>query len=551
MKHEKAFKDFLSNEVNLNQTRLDTLDNHVDAVTEVLSNMKGFESYEKQGSYATGTIIKPVGDKDQYDADLILMMEEDPDTYSSPKTYLDGVLNHLKSHGTYEDKVSRKTRCVRVNYESDCHLDLVPCVDRHNGLYICNWKTDNWEITDGNGYKNWFLDKNRKTKGNLRRVTRLVKFLRDHKNTFTAPSIILTTLLGQAIQQYESEQNFTTIAGTLDLLTTRVSEFLKANTKIPTISNPALPEEPFSSPQNNRHWDETQYKNFRNQFISLSGRISEAVAEEDIDKSIKLWQNIFGGKFVLPKTNKNSSSSAIVYPPTYSKSVRVSKPYSLISPSLADTDSTAYSRLNLSEEEISEIKTIFPKLECDISSGLIYGEIDFEGFYEKNARSSITFEIGSNGGLNHRRLLKNFIEDSYHIEINLFEINPFDHLPFVKETGGRVEKISRNIQCSKIDLHIFKDNTLCLGLDNSLDHKIGIIEFIQELIIPFLYRLSYADKFGLKATKDNLWGEYSHGPAGISEYNSEVSRKNGRNKPCPCGSELKYKHCHIDYLPFD
>ena len=551
MKHEKAFKDFLSNEVNLNQTRLDTLDNHVDAVTEVLSNMKGFESYEKQGSYATDTIIKPVGDKDQYDADLILMVENDPDTYSSPKAYIEGVLDHLKSHGTYEDKVSRKTRCVRVNYESDCHLDLVPCVERHNGLYICNWKTDNWEITDGNGYKNWFLDKNRKTKGNLRRVTRLVKFLRDHKNTFTAPSIILTTLLGQAIQQYESEQNFSTIAGTLDLLTTRVSEFLKANTKIPTISNPALPKELFSSPANNRHWNDAQYKNFRKQFISLSDRISEAFAEEDQDKSIKLWQDIFGEKFVLPKSNKNASSSGIIRPPAYSKSVRVGKPFSLISPSLSDKNSTAYSRLNCSEEEIAEIETIFPKLEFDISSGLIYGEIDFEGFYERNAKSLMNLEIGANGGLEHKRLLENFIEDSYHIEINLSKINPLDHLPFVKETGGRVEKISQNIQCSEPDLHVFSGNTLCLGLNNSLDPKISIIEFIQELIIPFLYRLSYAEKFGLEATRDNLWGEYSHGPAGISEYNSEVSRKNGRNKPCPCGSKLKYKHCHIDYLPFN
>ena len=551
MKHEKAFKDFLSNEVNLNQTRLDTLDNHVDAITEVLSNMKGYESYEKQGSYATGTIIKPVGDKDQYDADLILMMEDDPDTYPSPKTYIEGVLNHLKSHGTYENKVSRKTRCVRVNYESDCHLDLVPCVDRQHGLYICNWKTDTWEITDGNDYKNWFLAKNRKTKGNLRRVTRLVKFLRDHKNTFTAPSIILTTLLGQEIQQYESEQNFTTIAGTLDLLTTRVGEFLKVHVQIPTITNPVLPSEQFSSPFNNRHWDDTQYKNFRNQFRSLSDRISEAVAEEDRDKSLKLWQNIFGGKFVLTKSSNNSSSSAITYSPSYSKSVRVGKPYSLISPNLADTDSTADSRLNCSEEEIAEIKTTFPKLECDTSSGLIYGEIDFEGFYENNAESLMNLEIGSNGGLKHRQFLDNYIEDSYNIEIDLTKINPCDHLPFVKETGGRIEKISRNIRCSKLDLHIFDDNTLCLGLHNSPDHKISLIEFIQELIIPFLYRLSYVEKFGLQATKDNLWGEYSHGQAGINEYNLEVSRKNRRNKPCPCGSGLKYKHCHINDLPFN
>lgn len=553
MKHEKAFKDFLSNEVSLNQTRLDALDNHVDAVTEVLSNMKGFESYEKQGSYATDTIIKPVGDKDQYDADLILMMEDDSDTYSSPKAYLEGVLNHLKNHGTYEDKVSRKTRCVRVNYESDCHLDLVPCVDRDTGLYICNWKTDNWEITDGNGYREWFMQQNNLTDGSLRHAIQLIKFLRDHKNTFTAPSIILTTLLGREVNNSDISETYKTIYGTLGILSKRVGEFLEKNPEIPVIANPILDSEHFSSPTNERHWNKIQYKNFRKQFMSLAERIDEAVKETDHEKSIKKWQDLLGDKFAPSHTRGNSSVQCLVVPSsTFSTKVSPKKPFSITFTTPSQDKSSSDSRLIYSDQLIRDMKDIFPQLEYDDNSQIIWGKISFAGYYESDSKKFAELEIGDIGSLPHRRLFSNFIEDTFVIQINLAieEINAFTHLPNVKETKGRIVSILQKLNCCPADLHVFDDHSFCLGIQNSPNTRVSIVKFLQEWVIPFLYRLAYTEKFGLEAARNNLWGEYSHGEAGIEEYNSEVNRKNPRNSLCLCGSGKKYKHCHINDLPF-
>ena len=80
MKHDQFFGEFLANHVNLNQTRLDHLDEHVRAVSGYLANnLTGYERVERQGSYALGTIIKPVRDGQEYDADLLLLVAYQPE----------------------------------------------------------------------------------------------------------------------------------------------------------------------------------------------------------------------------------------------------------------------------------------------------------------------------------------------------------------------------------------------------------------------------------------------------------------------------------------
>ena len=79
-----------------------------------------------------------------------------------------------------------------VDYAGDFHLDIVPCVEINGQRHICNSKTNQFEITDGTGYRDWFNGKTQITNGNLKRVTRLLKYMRDHKGNFTAPSILLT-----------------------------------------------------------------------------------------------------------------------------------------------------------------------------------------------------------------------------------------------------------------------------------------------------------------------------------------------------------------------
>ena len=58
-KNNQDFQDFLRDEVNLNQSRLDRLNTSVGAVNSYLKDhLTGYQKMERQGSYALGTLIK-------------------------------------------------------------------------------------------------------------------------------------------------------------------------------------------------------------------------------------------------------------------------------------------------------------------------------------------------------------------------------------------------------------------------------------------------------------------------------------------------------------
>ena len=205
---------------------------------------------ERQGSYALGTLIKPVDDNDEYDADIQIVLNPNPNWRA--KDYVTAIYNTLKQNHNYADKLRLKTRCVTIDYAGDFHLDVVPRVTSRGRHYVCNRDENRFEPTDGTGYREWFNEKNRITGGNLKRVVRLLKYLRDHKNNYTAKSILLTTLAGTAIRPSdEGTEAVSTVSDTLVTVLSRMDDYLQRNPSMPQIRNPVLPTENF-----NRHWDQ-------------------------------------------------------------------------------------------------------------------------------------------------------------------------------------------------------------------------------------------------------------------------------------------------------
>ena len=297
-KNIQQFAEFLRDEVNLNQSRLDRLETSVGAVNDYLKdNLAGYQTMDKQGSYALGTLIKPVDDNDEYDADIQIVMNPNPKWEA--KDYVHAINQTLAGNKNYVDKLRLKTRCVTVDYAGDFHLDVVPRVTINGKHCVCNRIDNKFEETDGTGYRDWFNGKNRITGGNLKRVIRLLKHLRDHKNSFTAKSILLTTLAGNAIKvSDEGTAAVSTVADTLETVLSRMNDYLQQHPNMPIIKNPVLPTEDF-----NRHWDQRRYANFRNRVQSYAQTAKQAKAEPSAEKAIKLWQDLFGDKF-----GKSSSS---------------------------------------------------------------------------------------------------------------------------------------------------------------------------------------------------------------------------------------------------
>lgn len=301
MKLLKSFSNFLVNKVNLDQTRLDLLEQRVKAIVDYLKSdpIIGpmYENHIPQGSWAHQTIIKPVGENDEFDADFLLHLEEDLEWSMEPRRYLRELRAAFKRSKIYAEMVEKKNRCVRVVYANDCHIDVVPfLVKADHFQVIVNYKGNCFEPTNPQGFTAWMKEKDGLANGNFRRVIRLMKYLRDYKNTFSCPSIILTTLLGKQIQAVNTELFYSDLPTALVAIITRLRAWLELRESMPSIEDPSCPGTTFD-----HKWNQEQYSNFRLQMKSYSTRIAAAYFEPDVYKSLAKWRDVFGDGFQLAK----------------------------------------------------------------------------------------------------------------------------------------------------------------------------------------------------------------------------------------------------------
>ena len=290
MKHKQEFDRFLSKEVNLNASRLRDLNRRVTYITSLLKDLDSFNGVEKQGSYALGTIIKPVKGN-EYDADILLHLRHC--SGKEPKDYIKDVYKRLKRDKTYSDKVHLATRCAYIEYVGSFHMDIVPCITKGKQVLIFNGRENKTEVTDGTGYRDWLDQKNGITNGQLKKVTKLLKYLRDHKSNFDVKSILLTTLIGLCVHDNEKgSKSFGDTPTSLKTISNRINSFLQNNEQMPIIRNPALRSETFA-----RRWDQKSYNHFRKMFNIYNGNINRAYEATDPTESIAKWRKLFGRNF--------------------------------------------------------------------------------------------------------------------------------------------------------------------------------------------------------------------------------------------------------------
>jgi hypothetical protein len=192
--------------------------------------------------------------------------------------------------------VNRSSHCVTISYANDKKIDVAPCLtNRTNALEVCNRTADQFEQTEPKQYTEWLVEKNGYSGSNsFRKVTRLVKYLRDIKESFTCSSVLLTTLLGHCIES--TDKNSADFADTPTALKTvfgRLDALLQRFPNRPRVPNPSLPSENFA----NAWKTEEQYTNFRNNIHRYRQWVDDAYAEDDRKDSIAKWRKLFGDDF--------------------------------------------------------------------------------------------------------------------------------------------------------------------------------------------------------------------------------------------------------------
>jgi hypothetical protein len=313
------FQAFMDKEVNLNPDRIKRLDERTEAITNFLKGHNSvsdhFLDVIPQGSYAHKTIIKPVRDTDEFDADLLLYVTEFEGW--QPKDYVENLYWIFRDNGIYRDMVSRKTRCITIDYAGDFHIDVVPYLERHSEKYVTNRHENRFELTDPEKYNAWLDDKNRIANQHFVKVIRLVKYLRNYKSTFSVKSIILNVLLGEQVSDVallEDPNCYGDIPTTLRTVMNRLSAYVKQNELLPTILDPSGTYENFGD-----RWDQEGYTNFRKWMMHYADKINEAYLDQNLDSSLTKWQEIFGTCFKAPDPSALSlseSNTAVIFDKT-------------------------------------------------------------------------------------------------------------------------------------------------------------------------------------------------------------------------------------------
>jgi Second Messenger Oligonucleotide or Dinucleotide Synthetase domain/Adenylyl/Guanylyl and SMODS C-terminal sensor domain len=317
MRFANDFEAFLRDTVNLNQTRIDNLQTRVNAIENFLSTsdlQDRFIDLIPAGSWAHRTIIKPVEKNDTFDADVLLLLEEQP--MLDAKDYLADVHAAFNSSATYKNMVGReaKTRCVRVNYSDEFHIDVVPYMERHASKYITNRleppATGRFELSNPEAFTQWVDDRQRITNSYFIKVVRLMKYLRDYKNTFSCKSVILKTLLGKGINDAEvivDPDCYCDLPTALRTIVRKLADDLP--TMMPTVMDPGGTGDNFTD-----RYPDWNYDNFRQCIIRYADKIDAAHTETDRERSIGLWREVFGEDFkigaVLTKTAEAKLSAS-------------------------------------------------------------------------------------------------------------------------------------------------------------------------------------------------------------------------------------------------
>ena len=198
--------------------------------------------------------------------------------------------------------------------------------------------------------------------------------------------------------------------------------------------------------------------------------------------------------------------------------------------------------MNFQGTELIRLANLHPELKFNPSTNEIIGKLSFCAGFDGGLGKLLIGEDET------ARSLSTFLCDSFKIRIAISTLDLFGR-PQVFLCGDRVKRIAEIQSVSTLDLHFYANGACCLGIKYVSDRNRTLESFLNELLIPFLYRVSFIEKRGIDAAKRELWNEYSHSEEGLQEYESEINelaeQNLGRNVPCPCGGGRKYKQCHF------
>lgn len=320
----------IAQELQLDKSRAERMETAYNSVADLLKKDNDFfENLEievyAQGSKRIGTTVKPINGED-FDLDIVLHIY-DPFFNHTPERIYNALVRSLEKDSYYKEIMEKKKRCVRLNYKSDFHMDILPgCMPdlfQREMIKIPEKALKSWSSGNPKGFSNWFLEiaalaKNPilkrysdvllkaqvetekfpeefYLKTPLQRAVQLTKRYRDiyfQRKDYRVSSIVLTTLIAQF---YEGEESiFETLDQVLNRIKNSYLDAINSRVKFKVI-NPVNPEEDFTDSWTNNHYQafyafisdfHKKWNNLKNSFESSKEDYIELFGEGIYKKAL-------------------------------------------------------------------------------------------------------------------------------------------------------------------------------------------------------------------------------------------------------------------------
>lgn len=323
MKQDNELRIFLNKYINIDNSRLEKAKGKVNSedgslIKFIQNNLSEyFISSSYQWSFSYHTIIKPNKDSDnwQYDVDVAIKLKSNEDFEWDERKYHQLLIDIFEWSERYKDKLDKsKERSIRIQYDAndgEFYVDLVPMFNNWTNRNVINRKDNIVEISWWGEFRDWVNKQNNKTSIEwskvkfLKEVIRLYKYLRNLYNPDIIRSVQLTLLLARQIDKLE-ESNFINLSTTFYSVSLKLKEELDGISKVSDLdlSNPWLEEEIFD-----RNFTNDNFLEFKEWIIWEIEKIELAYNEQEDDKSLSKWQEIFWDDFWSESINK----SIIIY----------------------------------------------------------------------------------------------------------------------------------------------------------------------------------------------------------------------------------------------
>lgn len=224
-----------------------------------------------QGSMRLGTTVRPICGPCDLDFVCEISLSH---LLVDPMKLIQALYHYLKAQATYRNMVALKTRCVRLTYENEFHMDILPACEDHQAgsgcIQVPDREVSGWKPSNPTGYATWFehramvavrrvlaaaqplpLPEGVEDKWPLQLAVQLIKRWRDvrYGSDDLAPiSVVLTTL---AAEHYNGEQSTSVaLSCILDRIVEAVASANRAGRRL-RVCNPSNPEENLSE-----RWDD-------------------------------------------------------------------------------------------------------------------------------------------------------------------------------------------------------------------------------------------------------------------------------------------------------